>query len=90
MLEIYNETIRDLLSTSKSSTPESSGGKQYTIKHDANGNTHVTDLTVVDVRSAKEFSYLLNQAANSRQANLISVFIFNFFFCSCSICIIRS
>ncbi|KAM6553693.1 hypothetical protein CsatB_014455 [Cannabis sativa] len=71
MLEIYNETIRDLLSTNRSSIDvsrleNSAGGKQYTIKHDANGNTHVSDLTVVDVRSAKEVSYLLDRAAQSR------------------------
>ncbi|XP_077253991.1 kinesin-like protein KIN-14D [Tasmannia lanceolata] len=66
MLEIYNETIRDLLSTSRSSGPDLSLGKQYTIKHDANGNTHVSDLTVVDVCSIKEVSSLLHQAAQSR------------------------
>ena len=41
-------------------------GKQYTIKHDANGNTQVSDLKVVDVHSAKEVAFLLNQPANSR------------------------
>ncbi|XP_057528390.1 kinesin-like protein KIN-14N isoform X2 [Amaranthus tricolor] len=61
MLEIYNETIRDLLSTSNGAA-----GKQYTIKHDANGNTHVSDLTIVDVRSSKEVAYLLDKAAQSR------------------------
>ncbi|GAB2284643.1 hypothetical protein Dimus_019095 [Dionaea muscipula] len=70
MLEIYNETIRDLLSTSKySSDPsrlENSNWKQYNIKHDSNGNTHVSDLTVVDVRSSREMSYLLDKAAQSR------------------------
>ncbi|ESW21682.1 hypothetical protein PHAVU_005G090700 [Phaseolus vulgaris] len=73
MLEIYNETIRDLLSTNKSSsdgTPtrveNGTPGKQYSIKHDANGNTHVSELTVVDVQSVKEVAFLLNQAANSR------------------------
>ncbi|PON64977.1 Kinesin-like protein [Parasponia andersonii] len=72
MLEIYNETIRDLLSTNRSSNVEmtrtESGvvGKQYTIKHDANGNTHVSDLTIVDVCSIKEISSLLHQAAQSR------------------------
>lgn len=73
MLEIYNETIRDLLATNKSSadgTPtrveNGTPGKQYMIKHDANGNTHVSDLTVVDVQSVKEVAFLLNQAANSR------------------------
>lgn len=67
MLEIYNETIRDLLSSNKSTSTESSGNKQqYAIKHDANGNTHVSDLTIVDVRSSKEVSFLLNRAAQSR------------------------
>ncbi|CAL5341807.1 hypothetical protein CsSME_00026283 [Camellia sinensis var. sinensis] len=67
MLEIYNETIRDLLSTNRScSTENGVAGKQYTIKHDANGNTHVSDLTIVDVRSSREVSFLLDQAAQSR------------------------
>ncbi|KAM7260631.1 hypothetical protein ACFE04_011304 [Oxalis oulophora] len=67
MLEIYNETIRDLLSTNRdSSRIENSPGKQYVIKHDANGNTHVSDLTIVDVRSTREVSYLLDLAARSR------------------------
>ncbi|GAB4846221.1 Kinesin-like protein KIN-14C [Ancistrocladus abbreviatus] len=71
MLEIYNETIRDLLSTNKSCSDVSraengASGKQYTIKHDANGNTHVSDLIVVDVRSTREVSYLLDKAAQSR------------------------
>ncbi|KAL7212031.1 hypothetical protein ACSBR2_014818 [Camellia fascicularis] len=72
MLEIYNETIRDLLSVNRSSAldlvrSENCGvGKQYAIKHDANGNTHVSDLTIVDVCSLKEVSSLLQQAAQSR------------------------
>lgn len=68
MLEIYNETIRDLLVPNKSgfdaSRPENV--KQYNIKHDSNGNTHVSDLTIMDVRSSKEVSYLLDRAAQSR------------------------
>ncbi|KAI4366128.1 hypothetical protein MLD38_022046 [Melastoma candidum] len=70
MLEIYNETIRDLLPSNRSnqdlSRTENSASKQYAIKHDPNGNTHVSDLTIVDVRSSKEVSYLLNHAAHSR------------------------
>ena len=71
MLEIYNETIRDLLSTNRSSgteltRTESGVGKQYTIKHDVNGNTHVSDLTIIDVCSKREISTLLQQAAQSR------------------------
>jgi len=74
-LEIYNETIRDLLASNRSSGFDSSrtengvpvSGKQpYTIKHDVNGNTHVSDLTIVDVCSANEISSLLQQAAQSR------------------------
>ncbi|KAI3708512.1 hypothetical protein L2E82_37701 [Cichorium intybus] len=63
MLEIYNETIRDLLSTNRNSSSESA---KYIIKHDANGNTHVSDLTIVDVRSEREVQFLLNRAAQSR------------------------
>ncbi|KAH9803277.1 kinesin-like protein KIN-14N [Citrus sinensis] len=68
MLEIYNETIRDLLSTNRDASrlENACNGKQYAIKHDASGNTHVTDLTVVDVCSTKEVSYLLDRAAHSR------------------------
>ncbi|ESW20290.1 hypothetical protein PHAVU_006G196400 [Phaseolus vulgaris] len=75
VLEIYNETIRDLLSSNRSSGFDStrtengvsvSGKQPYTIKHDVNGNTHVSDLTIVDVCSANEISSLLQQAAQSR------------------------
>lgn len=81
MLEIYNETIRDLLATNRSSsdmlrTENGTAGKQYTIKHDANGNSHVSDLTIVDVRSANEVSFLLERAAHSRLLNLNTDLIF--------------
>ncbi|KAG0449957.1 hypothetical protein HPP92_027019 [Vanilla planifolia] len=66
MLEIYNETIRDLLSPNRSNSIDQTLNKQYTIKHDSSGNTHVSDLTVVDVCSINEVSFLLNQAARSR------------------------
>lgn len=67
MLEIYNETIRDLLCPSRASSSENvAAAKQYTIKHDAQGNTHVSDLTIVDVSSIQEISSLLRQAAQSR------------------------
>ncbi|XP_057790680.1 kinesin-like protein KIN-14N isoform X1 [Salvia miltiorrhiza] len=69
MLEIYNEAIRDLLSTNKSTFDASrveTAGKQYAIKHDANGNTSVSDLTIFDVCSSREVSYLLERAAQSR------------------------
>ncbi|XP_078433726.1 kinesin-like protein KIN-14H [Wolffia australiana] len=68
MLEIYNESIRDLLATGRSNGCDggSSSGKQYQIKHDQNGNTVVSDLTVVDVCSIQEVSYLLRRASQSR------------------------
>ena len=65
MLEIYNETIRDLLATSRTSIQDGAASK-YNIKHDANGNTQVSDLTIVDVRSINEVSSLLKRAAQSR------------------------
>lgn len=65
MLEIYNETIRDLLATNRISNQDGASSK-YNIKHDANGNTQVSDLTVVDVWSINEVSSLLKRAAQSR------------------------
>ena len=71
MLEIYNETIRDLLSARSSSldvTRTDNGGaeKKYAIRHDADGNTYVSDLTIVDVCNIKEVSTLLQKAGQSR------------------------
>ncbi|GMI63705.1 kinesin 3, KINESIN-LIKE PROTEIN IN ARABIDOPSIS THALIANA C [Hibiscus trionum] len=75
MLEIYNETIRDLISINRDSSRTENGvaGKQYMIKHDANGNTQVSDLTIVDVRSSREVSFLLDQAARSRSVGKTQV-----------------
>lgn len=70
MLEIYNETIRDLLSSNKSCSTDSGNKQQYAIKHDSNGNTNVADLTIVDVRSSKEVAFLLNRAAQSRYIDI--------------------
>ncbi|GER56568.1 kinesin-like protein [Striga asiatica] len=69
MLEIYNETIRDLLAPNKSifdASRTDNSVRQYAIKHDANGNTLVSDLTIMDVRCSKQVSYLLERAAQSR------------------------
>ncbi|XP_020103357.1 kinesin-like protein KIN-14H isoform X2 [Ananas comosus] len=68
MLEIYNETVRDLLVPGRSGTLDANGSasKQYAIKHDSSGNTHVAELTIVDVYSIKDVSFLLNQAMQSR------------------------
>ncbi|KAL2931148.1 Kinesin-like protein KIN-14C [Bienertia sinuspersici] len=70
VLEIYNETIRDLLAPNRTSwdaaRTDSGAQKQYAIKHDANGNTYVSDLTIVDVCSSKEVASLLHQAGQCR------------------------
>ncbi|KAF3325640.1 kinesin-5 isoform X2 [Carex littledalei] len=67
MLEIYNETIRDLLLPGRPGVgPEASNGKQYNIKHDANGNTIVSDLTIEDVHSQEDVDRILRQAEQSR------------------------
>ncbi|KAL0712724.1 hypothetical protein Bca4012_019702 [Brassica carinata] len=72
MLEIYNESIRDLLTTNRTIAIESvrgdsnTTGRQYAITHDVNGNTHVSDLTIIDVCSIGQISSLLQQAAQSR------------------------
>ncbi|KAL5552819.1 hypothetical protein UlMin_040220 [Ulmus minor] len=70
------QTIRDLLATNWSSIGDmiwadnGAGGKQYAIKHDANRNTYVYDLTIVDVSSIKDISSLLHQVAKSSYAQL--------------------
>uniref|UniRef100_A0A0E0PEH4 Kinesin-like protein n=1 Tax=Oryza rufipogon TaxID=4529 RepID=A0A0E0PEH4_ORYRU len=66
MLEIYNETIRDLLAPGRSNNFDLSTSKQYTIKHDPQGNTTVTDLTVADVFSSADVTSLLAKASQSR------------------------
>ncbi|GJN26354.1 hypothetical protein PR202_gb14279 [Eleusine coracana subsp. coracana] len=66
MLEIYNETIRDLLAPSRPNSFEMANGKQYTIKHDSHGNTTVSELTVIDVFSIADVTSLLEKASHSR------------------------
>ncbi|XP_022544934.2 kinesin-like protein KIN-14N [Brassica napus] len=68
MLEIYNETIRDLLSTNKEALRTDNGvsPQKHAIKHDAHGNTHVAELTILDVKSSREVSFLLDHAARNR------------------------
>lgn len=59
-LEIYNETINDLLATKHN--PDT----KYEIKHDAKGNTSVTNLTTVKVRSPSQVYELLRRATKNR------------------------
>ena len=69
MLEIYNETIRDLLVVSKPDAQKTDVAKLQNIKHDTLGNTYIADLTLVEVSNWKEVSTLLRQAAQSRLDN---------------------
>jgi kinesin family member C1 len=67
MLEIYNETIRDLLLPARASVgSDVINSKQYNIKHDVNGNTVVSDLTIEDVHSQHDVDRILRQAEQSR------------------------
>jgi kinesin family protein C1 len=45
---------------------ETGSGKQHTIKHDALGNTTVSDLTLVEVATWKEVELMMQKAAQSR------------------------
>lgn len=63
MLEIYNENIRDLLAPVGKID---NAAKQYLVKHDNNGNTSVSDLTLIEVTKWKEVSSLLHRASQSR------------------------
>nr|CAB3488362.1 unnamed protein product [Digitaria exilis] len=66
MLEIYNETIRDLLAPGRSNNFDMTPSKQYTIKHDSHGNTTVSDLTIIDVFGIADVTHLLEKASQSR------------------------
>ena len=65
MLEIYNETIRDLLSDDRE---DYDNGKKHVIKHDAEGNTNVTDVTEVRVDSQAQVENVLAKAAAARSS----------------------
>ncbi|CAL5029856.1 unnamed protein product [Urochloa decumbens] len=66
MLEIYNETIRDLLAPGRPNSFDMTPSKQYTIKHDSHGNTTVSDLTIIDVYGIADVTTLLEKASQSR------------------------
>ncbi|KAG2011158.1 kinesin [Coprinopsis cinerea AmutBmut pab1-1] len=62
-LEIYNETIHDLLSTSTDADTK----KKHEIKHDLKtGRTTVTDATVVPLHSPSQVKILLARAQSRR------------------------
>ncbi|KAA1468982.1 kinesin-domain-containing protein [Dentipellis sp. KUC8613] len=59
-LEIYNETINDLLGKGEFDK------KKHEIKHDKNGTTHVTDTVVQPLRSPNQVRALLAVAQSRR------------------------
>jgi kinesin family protein C1 len=61
MLEIYNEEYKDLLA--KKGAPAT---KKHNVVHDANGNTAVSDLTLVDVNTPEAVAALLGRAMEKR------------------------
>eukprot|EP01128_Nolandella_sp_AFSM9_P003465 TRINITY_DN1490_c0_g2_i2.p1 TRINITY_DN1490_c0_g2~~TRINITY_DN1490_c0_g2_i2.p1 ORF type:complete len:720 (-),score=204.42 TRINITY_DN1490_c0_g2_i2:72-2231(-) len=61
-LEIYNETLRDLLVPAKSVPTDI----KYDIKHLRNGHTSVTNMTVVPVTSPESVHSLLTSASPNR------------------------
>jgi kinesin family protein C1 len=73
MLEIYNETIRDLLAPGRPNSFETIPSKQYTIKHDSHGNTTVSDLTIIDVFGIADVTSLLEKASQSRWVSLLAL-----------------
>ncbi|KAJ1965838.1 kinesin-like nuclear fusion protein [Dimargaris xerosporica] len=58
-LEIYNETIHDLLTTT-------TGAKKHEIKHQPHGKTMVTDLTTVTLDTPAQVHQLLKRALHNR------------------------
>eukprot|EP00933_Yihiella_yeosuensis_P035957 TRINITY_DN2964_c0_g1_i2.p1 TRINITY_DN2964_c0_g1~~TRINITY_DN2964_c0_g1_i2.p1 ORF type:complete len:1189 (-),score=319.24 TRINITY_DN2964_c0_g1_i2:408-3974(-) len=62
-LEVYNETLRDLLGDQKS---ESGSGLVHIIKHDDAWGTLVTNLTTVEVKSMDHIKRLMDKASRAR------------------------
>ncbi|KAJ1977068.1 kinesin-like nuclear fusion protein [Dimargaris verticillata] len=59
-LEIYNEAIHDLLTTT------TNGSKKHEIKHQPHGKTVVTDLTTVALDTPAQVHQLLKRALHNR------------------------
>lgn len=63
-LEIYNESVRDLLCKA---SPDGEGGDNLDIKKDTHGNTRVEHLTRITVSSEQDVATLVSMA-NKRRA----------------------
>ncbi|GMF19847.1 unnamed protein product [Phytophthora lilii] len=59
-LEIYNETLKDLLGTKHTSD------EKLTIKKDAKGGVYVPGLTLVDVTATEQVEVLMERASRAR------------------------
>lgn len=59
VLELYRDQIRDLLSDTPPSRPHS-------VRHDEEGNTHISELTVVNVADREAVEKLVKQALKRR------------------------
>uniref|UniRef100_K3WUH1 Kinesin-like protein n=1 Tax=Globisporangium ultimum (strain ATCC 200006 / CBS 805.95 / DAOM BR144) TaxID=431595 RepID=K3WUH1_GLOUD len=59
-LEIYNETLKDLLAG------KDSGDSKLGIKKDAKGGVYVPDLTMVDVTAMEQVEALMERASRAR------------------------
>ena len=59
-LEIYNETIKDLL------VEKEDIDKKLEIKKDSKGGVHVPQLTMVDVKAMDEVEVLMERASRAR------------------------
>jgi len=61
-VEIYNETIRDLLRHT------SSDSNKHEIKKDANGNTYISDITMVNIdpNNSEQIDSIVELAASHR------------------------
>jgi kinesin family protein C1 len=67
-LEIYNETIRDLLVKNPTNPDSKKPTLEYDIKHDPLGNTTVTNLTYTQVDRPEKVHELLAIASKNRAA----------------------
>ena len=64
-MEIYNESLRDLLSANQKEEKEG-GAPKHEIKHSRDGVTSVTDVTVMKVESPHQVRQLLKRATKNR------------------------
>ena len=82
-MEIYNESIRDLLGSAAAAAAASrvkqawsetkEATVEYTIKHDVHGNTHVSNMTEVPICSLNQVEELMEQASHNRSVGVTAM-----------------